>query len=291
MVRALFAGVAALLLAACGEPPSTSSPADSPFLWEVTNEQGEVEGWLYGTIHALPDGTDWRGKAIDDVIDAADYLVVEVANLNDGAAIAAEFQRAARSAGHPMLRERVAPGDASVVEELAARTPYSGEEFRQIETWAAALMLAQTISREAESANGVDKALLLDFRDRQIVELEGAAAQFAIFDELAEEDQRVLLNAVIEEATGRDTSPDPSDLWLSGDIDALNAETQRGILADPEVRDALLVQRNYDWVGQCVALFADEKLPLIAVGAAHLAGSQGMVAMLEMRGYTVRRLR
>ena len=288
--RKLLAGVAALWLAACGQPPQPPPSPDNPFLWEVRNSDGEVEGWLYGTIHALPDGAEWRGKAVTDVIDAADLLVVEVANLHDGAAIASEFQRASRSAGHPPLRERVAANEASVIEELANRTPYSPDEFRQIETWAAALMLAQTIRRDADSANGVDKALLSDFRGREVIELEGAEKQFAIFDALAEEDQRVLLDAVIDEALEQGSGDTPAALWLAGDLEALEKETTSGMLADKEVRDALLVMRNRDWASQLTGLFAKDALPLVAVGAAHLPGPDGLVAMLAAKGYTLRRL-
>ena len=40
-------------------------PAPSPPFYEISNANGEVEGWMLGTIHALPDGVNWRTPAID----------------------------------------------------------------------------------------------------------------------------------------------------------------------------------------------------------------------------------
>ena len=289
--RMLLAGAAALLLGACGETSPHPTQVEQPLLWQIARADGEVEGWLYGTIHALPDGVEWRTPALQRVIGRADFLVVEVAGLDESGAIGEEFQRAGRSTGHPLLRDRIDPAKVAQLNELTARTPYSPSEFRQIETWAAALMLAQTINNGLESENGVDRALLGDFRNRQVIELEGAAAQFAIFDALAEDDQRVLLDAVIDEAAAGGATPNAAQVWLSGDMAMLERETLTGMLADPEVREALLVTRNRAWTGRIAALLADDRRPLVAVGAAHLVGDDGLITLLERKGYRLRRLR
>ena len=289
--RYLLAGMAALLLAACGEAPPPPPSADNPLLWEVANADGEVEGWLYGTIHALPDGVSWRSAAVSDVVEAADFLVVEIADLENSVAIGQAFTKASRSAGHPPLAARVAPDKQQIISKLVADTPYSASDYRQIETWAAALILAQAIRTGVDSDNGVDKALIREFSGRDIVELEGAVRQFAIFDGLAEADQRVMLETVVKQAEQQENPLRAADLWLAGDAKALAEETGKGMLADPEVRDALLTQRNLAWVNRAGTLFEDTKRPLIAVGAAHLVGSDGLVALLEAEGYTLSRLR
>ena len=288
--RAFLAGVGALLLAACEDTPPPP-PVDNPLLWEIASADGQVEGWLYGTIHALPDGVEWQTAAVRSVIDAADFLVLEVAGLDDRAAIQQAFIDEARSVGHPPLADRVDPARRAMLQELAGETPYTASDYRQIETWAAALILLQAIPTEADSANGVDRALALQFADRRIEEFEGAARQFAIFDGLAEEDQRVMLAAVVDQAERRKKAADPVALWLAGDERALAAETSRGMLADPEIREALLGARNRDWALRIRALLEDPPRPLIAVGAAHMVGPDGLIALLEEQGFEVRRLR
>lgn len=289
--RILFAGIGALLLGACGEPPPPPPTADNPFLWEVANTDGQVEGWLYGTIHALPDGVEWQTEAVTDVVSQADYLIVEVANLDNTQALSQAFMDAAESTGHPPLHARLPIGKRATLEELARKIPYSPDDFRNIETWAAALMLAQAIPTEADSANGVDKALINQFANRRITELEGASGQFAIFDALAEEDQRALLAAVVAQAQDPAAANRPAQLWIAGDEAALVAELDKGMLADPELRQALLIRRNRQWVTQIERLLAEPDRPVIAVGAAHMIGPEGLVALLSQRGYRTRRLR
>ena len=47
-----------VLIAACGSQPDIGkAEGPHPALWEIVNGSGSVEGWMFGTIHALPDGT------------------------------------------------------------------------------------------------------------------------------------------------------------------------------------------------------------------------------------------
>ena len=80
-------------------------------------------------------------------------------------------------------------------------------------------------------------------------------------------------------------------LWLSGDMDAIAKEGDEGMLADPELRQALLIDRNRAWAERILALYTQGKRPLVAVGAAHLAPPQGLPELLAAKGYRVTRLR
>ena len=82
----------------------------------------------------------------------------------------------------------------------------------------------------------------------------------------------------------------PVTLYLAGDAAGLEQLTHDGMLANEEIRDALLTRRNASWLAPIEALLADDPQPLIAVGAAHMVGDDGLVALLRARGYTVRRL-
>jgi uncharacterized protein YbaP (TraB family) len=71
----------------------------------------------------------------------------------------------------------------------------------------------------------------------------------------------------------------------------IEAETKRGLLADPELREALFTGRNERWTARVQREMEAGLRPFVAVGAAHMAGPQGLPAMLEARGYKVTRLR
>ncbi len=277
-----------MLLASCSKPAPPPPEPPRPALWEVSDKDG-VRGWLFGTVHALPDGMDWQNPAVSKAVKASDALVLELGKDEDAAAIAAVFTRLARSFGHPVLSQRVPAERKAELLGWMKRAGIADPQSHDLETWAASLMIAHAIDGDKE--DGVE-AGLLDLADgKPVVELEGADKQLRVFDRLAEQDQRDLLLAILAEA---DDAPAKAEKlarqWRSGDMEALAAETQRGLLADKELREALLVGRNKAWAGRIEELLRAGKQPFIAVGAAHMAGDDGLPAMLAGRGWTVRRI-
>ncbi len=298
LLALLLALLGALLLAGCSDQPDEPAPEPEgyPLLWELANAEGEVEGWLFGTIHALPDGIEWRSPVLDAAVAQADVLAVEVAALDDGVALGELFTRLAfdgssGSSGPPgPLAARVDPALADQYQALLTRAKVRRSHFDAMETWAAALTLAQ-VAQQAKSENGVDRALIRDFTKREIIEFEGAETQLRIFDELPETEQRDLLNAVIAET--EDYEQDIGRLarmWRSGNVEQLSELTGEGILADPELYEALLAGRNRAWAAQLENLLSASAKPFVAVGAAHMFGEDGLPALMVARGYTVRRI-
>ncbi|MBI1401613.1 MAG: TraB/GumN family protein [Porphyrobacter sp.] len=289
----LLASFLALTLAGCSDAPgeTSSDPSVHPLLYRITAADGTVEGWMLGTIHALPPGTAWRTPAIARAEAKADLLVVEIAALGDRAALARTFSELGTTTGLPPIDARVPSALRPQLAALLERGGMKPQDFTSTESWAAALMLAQ-IDTEGDPANGVDRALIRDFPPARVRELEGMRAQLAIFDGLPEREQRDLLAAVVREAaTDRGREGELARAWLSGDEAKLAEAATTGIMADPELREALLVARNRRWETAIAALLAQPERPLIAVGTAHLLGPEGLVARLEARGFRVTRLR
>jgi len=294
-MRAAILALLALLVAACGQPdkePPVAPDDPNPLLWEIARADGTSAGWLIGTIHALPDGVEWRTASVDTAIAQAGVLAVEIADLDDQRAVTSAFKPLAYSPGQPPLLSRVPANQRERLTALVDDTPYGLDDFRGIESWGAALILSQSVDTGADAANGIDRALIRDFNGRRVVELEGAARQFAVFDGLSEGAQRAMLGAIVEEAEAdSDQRQRPIRLYLQGDEAGLAALTREGLLADDEIREALLERRNAAWMPRIIRLLESDSHPLIAVGAAHMVGKDGLVALIEAQGYTVRRVR
>lgn len=288
----LFGLAAGAVLAACSSDPitNTASIKPSPLLYEVASPNGEVEAWLFGTIHNLPDGVEWRTPELETTNAKADFLIAEIADLDNRAAMTNAFSTLAKRDNADPILNRVPRAKRKELKALIARSPFDDGNLNNVDTWAAALMLAQLV-RSGKSENGVDRAMIKDFSDRPIHEFEGARKQLGIFDSLAEEDQRQLLLAVMDDIERAESQSGVlREAWLAGDEAALIEATETGMMQDPELRDALLVQRNADWTEQLLELLPAGEEPMIAVGAGHLVGPDGLPAMLEANGYTVRRL-
>lgn len=283
--RTLLALLTALALGACGKP----EPA-KPALWQVEGPNGE-RAWLFGTIHALPDRVEWRTAKIEAALAASDRLVLEVAAVDDGAEIGKIFARLGNSPGLAPLPMRLSPEDRGELQSDLAEAGLAPGALDGLETWAAALALQQAVAaREGiDSANGIDRALVRSWT-KPVEELEGAAAQLAIFDRLAEDDQRALLLAVLGGGDAGEEADRLASAWAQGDMALIGKEVEGDLLADPELREALLVGRNRAWAAKLAEALSKGARPFVAVGAAHLAGPEGLPTMLSAKGYRVTRV-
>ncbi len=270
-----------LTLAACAPEPQPATPA----LWQVDGQMSS-RGWLFGTIHALDRPARWRTAAVDKALAEARVLVLEIGP-EDRGALGQTFASLARTPGQPPLSQRVEPHKRAKLMALLKEADLPESQFADVETWAAALSLARALEEDAHGEYGVDLALEKAWAGRPIIALEGAKAQLQLFDRLPEQDQRDLLSSVVVDSDEDDTL---SEAWRKGNMEVLDRETSLGLLADPELRDALYVKRNRAWAATIAAMLAKGERPFVAVGAAHMAGNEALPLLLKQSGFTVTRI-
>lgn len=287
-VRWLLGLLAALALTACVQQPGAARPA----LWLVEGP-GDQKAWLFGTIHALSRPYDWKSDKIAAALAQSDRLILEVADVGDDAATARVFAQLAQGGTHPPLTDRVDQQDRDELERELKAEKLAPGSLDPYDTWAAALMIAQAQARQdrQDSGNGIDRALAANF-SRPIDEFEGAEVQLAIFDALPEAQQRALLHTVIEDDPAQREAKVRAleQAWADGDMVDLAKVSDIDTFGDPLLREALLVGRNRNWADRLVAMLGKRARPFVAVGAAHLAGPDGLPAMLAARGYKVTRI-
>jgi uncharacterized protein len=102
--------LAALGLAAMAA--TAAAPADAraakPALWKVYDRDTEI--YLFGTVHLLPPGTQWRTAAFDKAAKQSGTLVVEtIIDEKNPQAFAMELARLSVRPGLPPLLDRVRP--------------------------------------------------------------------------------------------------------------------------------------------------------------------------------------
>lgn len=277
----------ALWLVGCSAPNDDARqvwPEPSPAVWEITAPEGQ-KGWLFGTIHALPDEVEWRTPLIDHTLTQSGVLVVEVADLGDPTGPDL-FNQLAHAPGQPLLTQRVAPVHRPALRALLNEAERQDEDFPDTESWAAALSLAAAV-REGDPRNGVDRVLLSQTQD--VVALESYDGQLAMFDTLSAEAQSALLAGVAEERK-RNAGGVAVDAWLTGNDQWMVGQLNGPLLAHPELKAVLLTRRNAAWAQRIAALIEEGRAPFVAVGASHVVGVEGLADLLSQRGYDVQRL-
>ena len=276
-----------LLLTACGT--AEPGPEARPAMWLVADADTKI--YILGTMHALPRGTDWDGSRVEDAIEAADELILELSPAELDAAGAMFRKLAPRDA--PLAIEARLSGKALTgFRALEASGRGFGEEG--LDDWAVMVLMGQRVAQNAglSSADGVETGLAKKFKaaGKPIAGFETAREQLMLFETLDPHTQRTLLTRAAEEADGAVEQVGAlTAAWGRGDVAALEKLINEDIDAVPAARKAIITDRNRRWSAWVKRRMERPGTVLMAVGAGHLVGSDGVPAMLEADGLTVTR--
>lgn len=290
-LRNFLAGLTALSMAGCATAPAASG--QGPALWQVADEDTTI--YLFGTIHLLPEGQQWRTPVLEKAIAASDELVIETILGDDPAAQAQRMARLGVSPGLPPLLERVPEDKRDALRKMVEGHKVPIKALDRMETWAAALMLASLSYRQMglDPSLGVERGLEANYKAkaRPISGLETVEEQLGYFDKLSEESQRMFLMSVLEDpAEAKAQFEAMLQTWAKGDVAGIAKTFDTELKQSPELREVLLKRRNANW-----AEWIDKRLDqpgsvMVAVGAGHLAGPESVQAMLAERGIKAKRL-
>jgi uncharacterized protein YbaP (TraB family) len=285
-----------LSLALVGAPaPAKTVQAARPALWAVSDADTTI--YLFGTIHLLPDKYQWRTPKFDQAIEGSQQLVVEtiVDNKNPQKLMAALASLAFNTPDLPPLAQRVPPAKRAALAEAIKKSGYPPQALDKMETWAAAITLLGNQFKDMglKGDEGVETVLRNTFTSegKPIGELESNIEQLGFFDKLPESAQEQLLEGSIDDAKSVTKEfQGMLSAWVRGDVHAI-AETFNHDLSDsPELRQALIRQRNANWSKWIEQRITQPGAIMIAVGAGHLAGPDSVIALLQRDGYRVRRI-
>lgn len=283
MIRVLLGAAAALTFAlpAAAQPP----------VWVVKDADSEMV--LFGSVHVLPPGLDWKPPALAAALKAADDLWFE---LPPGPDAEAESARLAGEKGvlppGQSLFARLPPDDAARLVRVAEAYEADKTVLDRLEPWLAELALAGAAYRRAGAGieAGVEKAVeAAAAPGAQRRAFETVAEQLAIFDEAPEAEQLASLRQTLREM---EEDPDAFDklvaAWAAGDIAWLDREALQPLKeAAPVLFRRLVEERNARWTETLAARLKGRGRTVVVVGMGHLIGEGGVPARLRALGYSV----
>src|SRR5437868_6283528 len=288
LLRRFFAPLAALL--SLGSAAEARAPqAARPALWEVSDPDTTI--YLFGTIHLLPGDMKWRTAKLDEALTSSQELVVEtIVDEKNPTKLMSAMAGLGLAKGLPPLIERVPAAKRPTLEAAIKKSGVPAQAYNGMKTWMAAFLLLGNQFRELKLSGGVEGVLRSEFtaHNKPIGELESNLEQLSFFDRLPESAQRNLLEGAIEgNAAVKSEFGGMLDAWTRGDVKAIARTFDHDLATSPELRDALIRQRNANWSKWIEQRMAQPGSVMIAVGAGHLAGPYSVIAMLQKDGYKV----
>lgn len=269
-----------------------SSGDGDPAMWLLSDEDTNV--YMFGTVHILPDGIDWRTAKFDEVLAGADTLVLEVdmGPETQQAAAAAMMQYAMNEEGETLTS--LLGDDADVVGEAFDKLGVPMESLDGFKPWmgTATLQMMSLMNDGYNEESGIEYILMKDAKTQglEMGYLETIEEQLEFIAGGTMESQ---VDALVFTAQTMDLGKDVMDTivdeWADGDIAGMGAIIgSPNSLGGQDVYDRLLIERNTNWVPQLEAMLDTPGTVLVAVGAGHLAGPDSVITMLENKGHAVK---
>ncbi len=292
-VKAIFAFLALLITPACQHVPETKQAPATSSLWSVSSDHNTV--YLLGSIHVLKKENYPLHDNIYQAFDLAPHLVFEV-NLDELSSPQIQLHTIKKGMyieGHT-LKDALTPENYDLVQTHLAQRGYSIEMFKLMKPW----MLATTITLlELQKLGfatdfGVDQHFFLKAKTqgKTIEGLETVEYQINLFDNLSLGTQELFLLQTLKELNLLERQTHQLvESWTHGRVEGLEVMLEN-MQEFPEVYEALITQRNNTWLPHVESYLQKEEPYMIIVGALHLLGEKGLLAMLKEKGYVIKQL-
>ena len=295
LVLLLFwAGAAPAEDFACRPLQVSETPYSGPdeygqgLLWQVTRT-GAPPSHVFGTIHVAERHVSAQLDKVRDVLAGSEVFVMEA--IFDPDAIESLrgmmfFTDGAR------LQDVISAGLFTETLEILRAYHVREADLAAMKPWAAYL----TMSYPADLGIILDQRLLHLAVEAGLdtMGLESLAEQGGLFDSFSLDDQvRLLTDAVCHREILEGDFAKMISLYTDGDLAGLSSYGQRYSFNDntlyETLTERLLTRRNRLMTERMQAALAAGRA-FIAVGALHLPGEEGILALLERRGFAITRV-
>lgn len=275
-----------------------------PMLFRVTGEGGQ-ETYLFGTIHVGDERNAAALSLVAPTLDECDALAVEFdvlafeEDMNAAAEMMMQFLLLDGTTAEDHMSAETYQAAAALLEE-ADLMPEMMKRFN-LGMWAqlveqAALMTQCDLSTEY----AMDTYLIRYAYDRQIEvrDVESAALQYGMLAGFSDELNLLLIRETLDNLDGYGEQIDELyEAWCSGDFDAIQTlnetEAEEGEYTEEELalledyQRQMLDDRNLGMRDRAIEWMQAGDRVFFAVGAGHLVGDAGLVALLRAAGYEV----
>jgi hypothetical protein len=276
------------VLAAIGAGSALAAPA----IWRVADADGLVT--IAGCIHAIPKDLDWDADEILAAVDDADAVYVESYTGPEVVdTVRPLVQTRGFFSGADRLTDVLSPEDAALLEREIIDLSLDRARILRQKPWLAALTISKASggpktwsrasgldSRMAAAARAQGKPVraLEDARDviTALADLPDAAAKAYLHEQLTRDD------------TDRQVMDDLVAAWASGDLAAVERLAVQSVQSDnPDLHAALYARRNPMMASTIAGLIDAPGSVVVALGAGHTVGADGVIARLRSMGYVV----
>jgi len=275
--------------------PENIVPTENSLVWKISGNGLKKPSYLYGTIHMIPKSQFELPGTVRESLDRVKRVAFEI-DMKDMTNIMSQFSLIGKSfmAGGKTLKDLLNEEDYALVKAKMAEKGLPSGMFERMKPMFLSTMLSTDEMGGPTDNSGttsVEMELYRMSKSRRLESagLETAAYQMSVFDSIPYTLQAKMLveglRSVESDTTDSDPLADMVQMYQNQDIAAMQAMiSAEGGMGPYE--DFLLKNRNMNWIPVMRKMMANSPT-LFAVGAGHLGGQYGVIALLRTAGYRV----
>lgn len=280
--------------------PEQLVPTEKSLVWKVTGNGLKKPSYVYGTIHIIPKKDFDLPESIRQALEKTQRVAFEI-DMKEMTSFRTQlsFMTKAFMAGGKTLRDLLTPEDYTFVHKKLEDKGLPPTMLERMKPMFLSMMFSSEEGGEgglnAGNMTSVEMEVYQVVRKRKLESagLETVGYQMAIFDSIPYEAQaKMLVQSLRSEVGSEKTDGGESELdrmlglYRAQDIDAMQSLMSDEEFGIKTYEDLLLKKRNYNWIPVMGRMMRD-KPTLFAVGAGHLGGMHGVLALLRKEGYRV----
>jgi uncharacterized protein YbaP (TraB family) len=284
--------LAAIVLFLFVSTPVLAQKTGNQFMWKVEGPDGS-SAYLLGSLHVLTAEFYPLSATINKAFAESKTLVeeVDIDEMNDPMVMMAALSKAMLTDGRT-LDQVIAPELFAEVKKRAEKTGMPMMALQRMKPWLVAItLMAPTLQAAGFKPElGIDQHFFDRAKDSGMKRqgLETMAFQLDQFDSMSPKLQEEMLRTTMEDLDKEVAGiTEMAQAWSFGNVAAVEKMTLEQLKEVPELYQRLLVERNQNWIPHVEACIKQNSACFIVVGAAHLAGPDGLPTLLAKKGYKV----
>jgi len=297
MRKYLLIGILGLVGIAGAQTPAVKVVA-TPAMWKVKGVHGTV--YLLGSVHVMKPEVKWETPKVKDALAASDVVYLEVKDIDPASMAAMQpiVLQMGMDAEHP-LSGKISKADVELMDSAAKGLGLPGEQmFEPMRPWMASMVLSMLPASKAGFAvdSGVDGKIAAEAKDlgKPVKGFETAEEQMHFLADIPEGEQVEMLHKTLVDMPKSATELNEMVAdWTNGEVDKIAAmENDEMKTKYPALYDKLLLKRNEKFAEVLAGLLKDPATGtvFVTIGAAHLAGPDSVMKMLEKKGFSAVRV-
>ena len=265
------------------------------FLWKVAGKASPV--YLYGSIHLAKAEIYPLPRAVEESFEKSGALALE-ANPDrlkeDG--LQMQMLTGALYPGSETLRQHLSTAAYDLAARKMKQAGVSIELVEKTRPWFIAMTLElMALEQQGYRAEyGLDVHFANKAGEKKVIELESFDFQINLLNSFNEREQELFLLYTIKETEAAKTGiSEMMTAWRTGNGTVMENVLLRNINEFPEGRpiyEKLIFERNRTMAARIEELLKSGQGCFVVVGAAHLVGDEGIVAILKRKGYRVEQM-